>query len=351
VAAGRVFLARETIHLEFISKCFIPEEQKIKIFLKILRLLLGMIMIVLLCAMVAGHIRDRRAFARASSDFPRLGSLIDIGGYHIHLYCTGQGTQTVVLDSEFAGSVWEWRAIQPELSRNARVCSFDRPGLGWSDPSPLPRTAQNNARELHTALVNARIAAPYVIVGHSISGLDALVFNREFHNDVSAVVLVDSVHPDWVATSTTRGQMRIFGFINAIGSTGLLRFLGFCGKAPAAHGPRTCAQYVRANYLQVAEGPQSAAQAREAMQLGEKPLLVIARDSEFMMKSAVKPQQLEDERKWELWQHALAAISTNSQFIVAANCGHEIPLDQPQVVVKAIRGLLPRLSDNSQLMK
>jgi pimeloyl-ACP methyl ester carboxylesterase len=308
-----------------------------------LRYLTAIVMILLLAAMIAGHVADARAHARAATTHPMLGKLVDVGGYRIHLYCTGAGKPTVILDSEFAGSTWEWDSVQRELSRSTRVCSFDRPGLGWSEASPLPRTSANIAKELHTALSNGGETAPYVVVGHSISGLDVRMFQSEFPSEVQGMALVDAVHPEWVAGSVTPGQLRIFGVVNALGPTGLLRFLGFCGKRPAAQGPPTCGQYVRANYQQVAAGAESAREVESTTGLGNMPLAVIARDSDAALKTLTKPEEIREEKDWVRWQHELAKLSSNTTFIVATGAGHEIPQEKPQVIVDAIREMVGKL--------
>src|SRR6266516_4666075 len=77
--------------------------------------------------------RDRRAY-------PAPGQLVDVGGYRLHINCVGQGSPTVVLDAGLGGSSLDWSLVQPELGRTTRVCAYDRAGMGWSDPSPYPRT-------------------------------------------------------------------------------------------------------------------------------------------------------------------------------------------------------------------
>jgi hypothetical protein len=105
-------------------------------------------------------VRDRR-------DYPMPGRLVDVGGYKMHIYCTGQGTPTVILDSGLGDSFTSWRKVQPQVAQYTRVCSYDRAGLGYSDPSPNSRTSKDIAQELYRLLHNAGIPAPVVIVGHS----------------------------------------------------------------------------------------------------------------------------------------------------------------------------------------
>ena len=104
-----------------------------------------------------------------------------VGGHRIHLNCLGEGNPTVVIDAGWGDWSASWSSwVQPAAARTARVCTYDRAGMGYSDPGPLPRTAEQFAQELHLALNQARIPGPYVLVGHSAGGLTVRVFAHEF---------------------------------------------------------------------------------------------------------------------------------------------------------------------------
>ena len=88
------------------------------------------------------------------------GELIDVGGHALHLYCTGEGSPTVVLEAMGTGWSVYWAKVQPELSKTTRVCSYDRAGFGWSESGPLPRTGTQIAEELHQLLTRGGISGP-----------------------------------------------------------------------------------------------------------------------------------------------------------------------------------------------
>jgi len=69
---------------------------------------------------------------------PAPGSFYQVHGYKMHLYCTGSGSPTIVLEAGWGVSspVVGWDNIQPDLAQITRVCSYDRAGLGWSEPQP-----------------------------------------------------------------------------------------------------------------------------------------------------------------------------------------------------------------------
>ena len=133
---------------------------------------------------------------------PPPGRFVEVDGVRMHLVCTGHGTPTVVLDSGLSNSWLHWYKVQPGVAKFARVCSYDRAGLGWSEPRPGSRTSRAIAEELHTLLRNAGVAPPFVLVGHSMGGLNMQMYASLYRSEVAGMVLVDSVHAD---------QRRVFG--------------------------------------------------------------------------------------------------------------------------------------------
>jgi hypothetical protein len=141
------------------------------------------------------------ASAQDASSYPAPGKLIDVGGYRLHLYCTGTGrpgSPTVILDAAFGDTSLAWSKVQPSVASFTRVCSYDRAGYGWSDTSPLPRTARRVVTELHTLLTRAGVPGPYVLVGHSYGGLFVQLYAYTYPHEVAGLVLVDSVHEDQI---------------------------------------------------------------------------------------------------------------------------------------------------------
>ncbi|MCG8481536.1 MAG: alpha/beta hydrolase, partial [Spirochaetales bacterium] len=87
-----------------------------------------------------------------------------------------------------------WSAVQAEVALITRVCSYDRPGFGWSDPTDDVIYSPDVAESLHTLLNNAGETGPYILVGHSYGGIHVRNFAHLFPDDVSGIVLVDSSH-------------------------------------------------------------------------------------------------------------------------------------------------------------
>lgn len=178
---------------------------------------------------------------RDRQQFPAPGRLVDIGGHRLHLLESGAENPgpTILLEAGLMSTVLSWADLQRQLSRNHRVVSYDRAGLGWSDIGPMARTSDRIVNELHTLLRRASIPPPYVLVGHSFGGLTVPLFAARFPDEVAGMVLVDPVAPaEWNPPSEhDRKQVRIGAVIcrraALLSRVGLLRFLAFLLTTPA----------------------------------------------------------------------------------------------------------------------
>jgi pimeloyl-ACP methyl ester carboxylesterase len=120
------------------------------------------------------------------------GSLIDIGGRKLHLYCTGKGGPTVILMAGGGAFSIDWALVQPKVAQDTRVCSYDRAGLAWSDPGPADETVEQTISDLHVLLKNGGEKAPYLLVGASVGGIYIQAYQRTFPAEVAGLVFSNS---------------------------------------------------------------------------------------------------------------------------------------------------------------
>ena len=175
----------------------------------------------LIVAALSGATYQWLATRKELAATPPPGHLVDIGGYRLHLWCTGDGAPAVILDTGLGGSSADWGFVQPDVARFTRACSYDRAGMGYSDPGPSPRTARRIASELAELLVRSGIGGPVVLVGASIAGFDVRVFASDHPERAAGLVLVDASHEDqahevpqmarFVPLLSTIGVLRLFG--------------------------------------------------------------------------------------------------------------------------------------------
>ncbi|HSA99926.1 MAG TPA: alpha/beta hydrolase [Anaerolineales bacterium] len=299
---------------------------------------LGASLALLLVLLLAGYIVEPLAEAADAKAYPPPGQLVDVGGYRLHINCTGTGSPTVVIDAGLGDWSTSWGGtVQPEVAKTTRVCTYDRAGMGWSESGPLPRDAEQFVKELHTLLQNAHIPGPYVMVGHSLGGLPVRVFAHEYSSEVAGVVLIESMSPKQFKQSSAEGQAQAesrsqpFSLQAALARFGVVRLLvklpGIAPSVPAneeAYYPL----YIRPQSFQATDNesqgmPASGAQAAAVKSFGDLPLIVLT-------------ARLNNNQDWQEWQTELLQLSSNSQHLFAENSGHNIQVDEPEAAVAAI---------------
>lgn len=311
-----------------------------------LRRILRVLLMCLLFLVVAGFLfenisetRDRRFNAMAGRRF-------DVGGYKMHMDCTGEGTPTVILNAGLGDTYVSWRKVQPQIAKFVRVCSYDRAGLGYSDSSSRPRTSKDIAEELHALLQAAHVAPPYVLVGHSLGGYEVRLFASLYRNEVAGMVLVDASHPDQMnrfppdLKNMAATQVREDEFLEFTMPFGVPRLLALCDDDPVQRAAECNFHSLRESTAELKSFPESAAQAAATGTLGDMPLAVLSHDPD--KPSAELPPDLAKPTNdaWEKMQEELAHLSTRGTQMIAKNSGHYIQIDRPEIVIDAVHNVV-----------
>ena len=322
--------------------------------------------LVIILALLAGSGAVYQAISEANDLHRYLphGSLYDIGGYRLHLDCSGNGSPTIILDSGLGSPGLQWLLVQQELAKTNQVCSYDRAGLGWSDPGPEPRTSQQMVNELHALLQKADVPGPYVLVGHSLGGFNVRLYAHQYPAEVAAVVLVAGgsendtarMPPEYQKIDAANrqsnqlmGVLSRLGLTRLAGKTGLLAsFTGLFSRfPPEAQAEMEALTFYRSQYWitaydELSVVDQSKSQVAAAGTLGNLPLVVLSASPDVSRLPASFPVQQIVETFRQL-QDELADLSTNSIHIVCDTCDHYVPLTDPARVVDAIHQALARV--------
>lgn len=287
-------------------------------------------LLTLVAVVVIGASYQTLATARDAQAYPPPGQLIDVGGYRLHIYCSGptdSSNPTVILEAGLGGTTAAWAWVQPAVAQTTRVCAYDRAGMGGSEPSPGPHDAQHIAQALHTLLHNANLAGPYVLVGWSYGGLYLRAFTEQYRPEVAGLVLLDSSYPDQ-CTSTPAGAAqcktasRIYAIAPLLARVGVMRVMA--RFQPASGLPEPQNAHLLASFAaskdwaaQSAEflaAPTTNAQVRATQPLDSIPLVVV---------TATEHGTTPDlEQLWQGWQREMATLSTNSLHQVVAGASH-----------------------------
>lgn len=228
-----------------------------------------------------------------------------VNGRTTRMLVAGSGDVTVVFENGYPAPLETWGRVQPAVSEFAKTVAYDRAGIGLSDAGPLPRDGRRIADELHDALRRANVSPPYILVGHSLGGLYARAFTGEYPGDVVGVVLVDPTHesealefspasPELSALPATISQIR--------------------ARPIPAGIPVT---------LICAMGPSRIPFMTERMRASSAQ-----RHAERVADSIAN----------EVWIRSVPA----GRFMVTYASGHNVPQEEPELVIRTIRELLAR---------
>ncbi len=275
-------------------------------------------------------------------DNPPPGSLVELNGRKVHVLCAGEGSPTVILEAGLPASSLTWMSVFSEIAELTRVCAYDRPGYGWSQPTTSPRTAETIVQELRVLLQSTDTQPPYILVGHSFGGLLMQLYATRFPNEFTGMVLVDSSHPDQAHRTLDLQEIDTISFaMKTLGPIGIVRLLF---PVPAGN-PESRDVSVREQERELLMTSRTLWTAtremsglRESLRqvtestvdLGSKPLVVL---SEGRRRA----------ESWQALQEDLSRMSTNSEWQVVDGAGHFVQHDQPDVVVDAVRRVIEKL--------
>jgi pimeloyl-ACP methyl ester carboxylesterase len=290
----------------------------------------------------------------------------------LNLLIAGEGEPTVIFAPGLINTTLEWARVQRVVALKTRTVAFDKAGIGFSDPGPMPRTASAVVEDLRTALKVADIAPPYVLAGWSAGGLYMRLFALRYPQEVIGMVMVDSSSEhqmrrmaeatgDREAETQRREALRTYSRLTRLARAGALlpgtpeydRAVG--GPAPtltpavfaARVALRTSPGYWRAVRSEAAglTGASSDQVAAARRSLGDTPLgdmrlIVLTAGKTVMARPGETDATAEARHKvWRTMHDEIAALSTRGERRTV-DAGHGIQIEKPEVVIAAIEEVL-----------
>jgi pimeloyl-ACP methyl ester carboxylesterase len=327
-------------------------------------------------ALLAGWIYQQAATAGDRKRHPGPGEMFDLQSHRLHLLSMGSGSPTVIFESGLMSTVLSWENVQAEIAKSTRAVSYDRAGLGWSDPGPAPRDAEQIVSELHRLLERAHVSSPFILVGHSFGGLTTRLFAERYPEQVAGLVLIDPVVPgEWNPANEHNAKRirmgaRILRRATLLSRCGLIRFVSLLfrmgaktiaeplvrimskgapkgdgtGRSPlfwnlpASERAMASVFWVQSKFTetiasQLENLPRSAAQVAVAEDLEGKAITIIsAADTPAERKAA---------------HNATARLSSGGKHVIATRSSHWVMTDEPEVVLGEIREMIARMREPS----
>lgn len=231
---------------------------------------------------------------------------VDVGGHGLQLLVGGQGSPAVIFEGGFGAGIASWSRVQKDVAAFAQTVSYDRAGLGQSDPGPKPRSAKQIATELHAALQKSGVKPPYVMVGHSFGGIYVRVFADMYPKEVVGMVLIEPSQEsfnDWLVKNQADRLKAAESDI-----------------AKAGEGVQAEFAAVNTSY----------SQARVAKVPAGIPVTLLTATEDESMPAEGRRLWIEKHKEW------LATVP-GSKHIVAEKASHFIQAQQPALVIEAIK--------------
>ena len=298
---------------------------------------------------------------RYRQSYPPPGKIYSVSGRRMHLYCTGSGSPTLLLEAGLGDDWLSWRKVQPALSSLTRVCSYDRAGFGWSESQVTTRDSDHIIQELHALLSVAEISGPMVLIGHSAGGLHIRKYLTKYPTDVVGLVFVDASTPEQIdQLPAEMNQPQNLRWAEVETLLGIPRLRGRCGYHEwtglgiVDSDSQALAAWLRADDCSVsvlsATGQEYAGFKASGQEVagtgpfGSLPVLIFSEDA------AVTPSYWTEyyplslhpvfAKTWNSLQEGLKKLSTRSQRIVARGSSHYVQVDRPDVVIAEVEKLV-----------
>ena len=294
--------------------------------------------------------------------YAKAATLVTVAhGRQLNLRCTGSGPQTVMLEAGSHADSTTWFRLQPILSSVTKVCSYDRAGYGFSSEGQLPRDLDADVSDLHDLIRAANIKTPVVLVGHSLGSNIVRRYAERYASDVSGMVLIDppeqdvaAFAPEWAKSDEALNAQR-FALIQrceASAEKGELvssAALKACGVSPNPLASEKLNAVILANkskpafwHTLLSELQNNAVVFSKPVSPkethGSMPLIVLTAANTYAGAPADVRKALEAAR--DKTQTQIVATSTQGERVLVDNTSHDIQLDQPEVVAKAVTKVL-----------
>jgi pimeloyl-ACP methyl ester carboxylesterase len=257
---------------------------------------------------------------------------VDIGTHTLHAVLSGEGVPVVVFDGGIGALGSEYAQLQERLATVTTVVTYDRAGYGSSEAGPLPRDSSTEAAELRVLLGGLGVVGPYILVGHSLGGLNTEVFAATYPEDVAGMVLLDPPPLGFIL-----GEDYVELASMASGMTDEWQSIADRGMESESEQERAEAEFF--NMLASEHREMFGASAQQAYSIesfGDTPLVVVASGVANPMFGEVADAY---QQFWAGQSEALTAKSRRGAFILAQSSTHQLHEDAADLVADTIISL------------
>lgn len=315
--------------------------------------------VILISILITGIVYEQVMRYNTNKKYTPKGELFLINDSKIHAIVKGKNHKksTVVFLAGYyptGASSLIWSTIESEVSKHTKTISYDRSGILWSTQNS-EITIESTIEDLHQLLLKIDGNDPYILVGHSISGMVARAFTEEYPDMVNGLVLIDASHPEaqnkipkeilgkaknrnyyWISFLSSIGYIRLvdsYMYPNTLESDSI-------NQISNAFFPEKIRSILKSKELKSAW----AEQIRHQKSFGDLPMKIIAATGNKVIQEFSSKQQGETfDTIWRELQLDMLSLSSNTELTWAENSGHYIPLEQPDLIIKTVLKILKEI--------
>ena len=277
----------------------------------------------------------------AAAAGPAPGTLIDVSGHRLHIHCAGppDSKPVVVFEAGAGAFSQDWTGVQDRLAARFRTCAYDRAGLGWSDPGPAPRTLVQEVFELQDLLQVAKISGPFVLVGQSLGAMNVRLYTQKYGGEVVGIVLVDPADEN--------SMLFMAGAERWMKLRDLAR--GRKIPPPRRRGPPSTGYNPPDDFLGDEAQLLYLSRQKKPQPFGDRPLIVLAAGKRPPPPGMTEDSYRDIRRAIDQDRVDAAHLSRNSKFVLDANSGHNMQLEDPKAVADAVTEVVEAVRNHTKL--
>lgn len=252
--------------------------------------------------------------------------MISVAGHQVNMVRMGSGTYTVIFESGFGSDLTVWRNVAPAIAKSAQVVAYSRAGHGKSAAKPGERTVQANTADLEQMIAAAQLRPPFILVGHSYGGFLIRDFAAKNPAKVAGMVFVEA------SDERLETELRKID------------------PAKTAQDTKLLEGYIPPKYKAELKHVQAILDSGKLTTAGPLPDVPVA-----VLTSTMKHEQPEflmhspaGMKTWRSLHESFFRQFSNGVHTVASNAGHNIHLEQPQLVIAAIEQVMAMASDQEK---
>ncbi|HET9945236.1 MAG TPA: alpha/beta fold hydrolase [Actinomycetes bacterium] len=273
------------------------------------------------CTLTDGSDQDTRVRSAAQA---RVGGVEELraGGHRFAVRCAGdEQDPPVLLVSDLATPMErDWDSVQGRIGASARVCAYDRRGVGRSGPAPRSQTFEDMATDLRAVVGGLGLKPPLLLVAHGIGGMVAVTAMQQAPDLAGGLLLLDAAGPGYPQAA-----------LDAL-----------AGSRRAGPERDTWARLLQPeSNREHLDGRQAFAQAQAFRSLGPVPMVALTHSIAEHAPGTPGRRQADLESAWEAGQNGWLALAGAGRLERVDLAGHDIAADRPEVVVDRVTELLP----------